>query len=234
MNIQRRLGRFKRQTAIGYSMAVRLQKSWRRRAVTSSTEIVIDGFPRSGNTYSTVAFLIAQGRTVSVAHHLHSPYQAVRAESLGIPCLIVIRNPLDSVASLLVTQPWRTRRQALLEYGDFYGQVNDWPVVANFEQITSNFSEVVARVNGRFGTDFSLPAVNSTESDRRVFDTINVLTSMLFTGDTATRIARPTVAREDELAMHREGLASLTIARDIAAFHRAMATYRRLTQTAAG
>ncbi|RMG27959.1 MAG: hypothetical protein D6732_19595, partial [Methanobacteriota archaeon] len=39
------------------------------------TEIVIEGYPRSANTFAVVAFRLAQNRPVKIAHHLHMEAQ---------------------------------------------------------------------------------------------------------------------------------------------------------------
>jgi len=59
--------------------------------ITGETEVVIDGFPRSGNTFAVVAFRQAQSRRVSVAHHGHVPALAIEAHRRGVPALVLIR-----------------------------------------------------------------------------------------------------------------------------------------------
>src|SRR5207247_8264431 len=46
---------------------------------TAETEICIEGFPRSGNTFAVIAFQQAQTRTVSIAHHVHAPGSVIGA-----------------------------------------------------------------------------------------------------------------------------------------------------------
>ena len=43
------------------------------------TELVIEAFPRSANTFATVAFQLSQPAPVRVAHHLHAPAQVTEA-----------------------------------------------------------------------------------------------------------------------------------------------------------
>ncbi len=52
------------------------------RAVTSNKQVVIEGFPRSGNSFARRASIMAQNETFDatrIAHHLHVPAQVVRA-----------------------------------------------------------------------------------------------------------------------------------------------------------
>src|SRR5688500_16315598 len=51
------------------------------RAVTPDKQVVIEGFPRSGNSFARRAFIMAQDETFGVrgiAHHHHVPGQEVR------------------------------------------------------------------------------------------------------------------------------------------------------------
>jgi hypothetical protein len=56
--------------------------------VSRTTEIVIEGYPRSGNTFAVVAFRLAQGREIEIAHHLHAAAQIKRAARLDVPAFI--------------------------------------------------------------------------------------------------------------------------------------------------
>ena len=71
----------------------RLRPSYRDLSVDRRTQIVIEGFPRSGNTFAVVAFQQAQRESVRVAHHLHMPAQVIRAAHLGIPILLLVGSP---------------------------------------------------------------------------------------------------------------------------------------------
>ena len=121
------------------------------------TAIVIEGFLRSGNTYSVAAFQVANGTGPIVAHHLHGGAHVRRAVRLRLPTVVLIRRPTDAVSSYLVRRPTLTPDDALLEYLDFYRTA--WPardgfVVAPFELVVSDFGAVIDRVNERFGTSF--------------------------------------------------------------------------------
>ncbi len=205
MNPRNALRRLKRPASMGYALAVRIQTSWRTPAATQETEIVIDGFPRSGNTFVTVAFLLAQQRPVNIAHHLHSPFQSIRAWDLGVPSLVPIREPIDAVASLCVTQAWRDPVSAPREYGDYYQRINDWPVIANFNRVTTDLSTVVAEVSSRFGSGFNAPPADA--DSETVFGVIDVLSSMRSARVSLNRVARPTAERTSTLERLRDRLA---------------------------
>lgn len=121
------------------------------------TAIVIEGFLRSGNTYSVAAFQIANGPDLHVGRHLHGAPHVLRAVRLGLPTLVLVRRPRDAVLSYLVRRATLTPYDALLEYLDFYRTT--WPArdgfaVGLFDQVTSDFGGVLEEVNRRFGTSF--------------------------------------------------------------------------------
>jgi len=89
-------------------------------AVVPSTELVIEGFPLSANTFAVVAFELSQKKKVKTAHHLHNPGQVCEAARLGIPAVVLIRRPLDAIASFLVRDPSYDVASAIQKYCRFY------------------------------------------------------------------------------------------------------------------
>ena len=136
----------------------RLKPSYRDLLVDRRTQIVIVGFPRSGNTFAVVAFQQAQRESVRVAHHLHMPAQVIRAAQWGIPILLLARKPTDAALSWVVREPGVSIRQALKHYISFYekaAEYHDALVVGFFEEVIRDYGTVLERVNAKFGTGFS-------------------------------------------------------------------------------
>ena len=131
------------------------------RAVTPDTQLVIEGFPRSGNSFARRAFVSAQDESFDktrIAHHLHVPAQVVRAAQWQIPTLVVIRRPRDAVLSFAAWDPISVD-QALRYYISFYEtaeKYRDAYVLGLFEEVTEDFGEVIKRINDKFGTTFSM------------------------------------------------------------------------------
>src|SRR3954452_7512376 len=137
------------------AMAVRADK--RATLARRDTALVIEGFLRSGNTFSVAAFVIANGDDLHLGRHLHGGPHLLRAARLGVPAVVLIRRPADAVASYLVRRPTLTPNDALLEYVDFYRtcwRVRDDFVVGVFDDVVADFGAVVRAVNQRFGTSF--------------------------------------------------------------------------------
>jgi hypothetical protein len=147
----------------------------RTHLLSQDTELVIEGFLRCGNTFSLAAFTLSQQREVIVAHHTHKPGQIIEAVRKSVPILIVIRNPIDTVVSLVLQNPHLSIRQGLRCYNRYYRKImvlrNDY-VLADFTEITSDFGKVVIRINDRFDTTF-LPFDHTKENVAASFQLID-------------------------------------------------------------
>jgi hypothetical protein len=141
--------------------------------VSSDTELVIEGFPRSANSTMVSSFLDRQVRPVALAHHKHHVAQLVRAAKWGIPAILLIRSPLSAVLSYLAlcqevdlrifsvqrSSPKLHFSDVLLGWISFYANalpILDHLVLAPFHEIVLPLGPelCIRRVNKRFGTDF--------------------------------------------------------------------------------
>ena len=124
------------------------------------TEIVIEAYPRCGNTFAHIAFKFAQKKPVNIAHHTHAAAQVIAGVKRKIPTLVIIRPPEDAIVSYLVGgfDPGLTVKQALREYISFYRLILPFSygfVVATFEDLTKDFGAVIRRINQTYATDFN-------------------------------------------------------------------------------
>lgn len=121
------------------------------------TELLIEGFPRSANTFSVLAFEKAQSRKVHVAHHMHSSAQIVNAVRFNIPILILIRNPIDSISSMVLRNKNLSISRLLAQYSEFHEAIYEYNkqfIVVDFNEVTSNFGQVIEKINTRFDVRF--------------------------------------------------------------------------------
>lgn len=126
--------------------------------VVMATQLVMEAFPRSGNTFAYAALRSVEPK-LEIAHHLHAPAQLIAAARMGKPALVIVRQPRDAVLSFLLRHPELGTRQALDAWIAFHEKLRPWEdslVVATFDQVTSDFGRVIARVNGRFGTSLAV------------------------------------------------------------------------------
>jgi hypothetical protein len=172
------------------------------RKIRDDTQIVIEGFPRSGNTFAFFALKHAEhqaGREVNIASHVHTPSQVRLAVTERFPTMVVIRNPLDTVTSLLIAAPHVRFESALREYVHHHREILPWRerfVVASFPEVTTDFGAVTRLVNERFGTSFALfdPTDENTDA---VFEAIDENHRVLH-GGTENVVPRPSALRKAE------------------------------------
>ncbi len=169
------------------------------------TAIVLEGFLRSGNTYSVAAFGVANGRGLHVARHLHGGPHILRAVRLGLPTVVLIRQPRDAVLSYHIRRDTLTPHDAVLEYLDFYKTA--WParhgfVVGLFDRVVSDFGAVLDAVNARFGTSFTRYEP-TPENEAAAFREVEEMNRRECQGKVVeTHVGRPSVernARKEEL-----------------------------------
>jgi hypothetical protein len=187
---------------------VRMQQKRRNLPASPAVDIVIDGFPRSANTFSARAFQYANP-DASVSHHMHAPANILLAVRYRVPTVVLIRPPIDAILSEVIREPRKRLRRGLLEWNSFYGLVRpvlDQIVVADFATVTTDYSVVIDEVNRRFGTNF-VPYRNTPESDAALFAAIDARArSRGKTGSQLeTQVPRPSETRAERKAvLHAE------------------------------
>lgn len=167
--------------------------------VMKDTKIVIEGFPRMGNTFAHIAFKMAQDNPVKIGHHTHAAAQIVAAAKMNIPTIVLIRDPESAIISYLIGDfdPSLTIGQSLREYISFYQSILPYKngyVVATFEDVTTNFGAIIHIVNEKFGTCFGEFQHNG-ENVQKCFNLIDEGYQKTF-GDLSEKvISRPSASR---------------------------------------
>ena len=195
--------------------------------VNKETDVVIEGFPRCGNTFAVVAFQSAQNQSIKIAHHIHAAAQISLAARWEIPTIVLIREPLDAVSSLIVRHPEREPERCLIEYDIFYRSILALQgkfVVADFQETISDFGAVTARLNALYGTSY-VCFTHSPENIDSVFKKIESQ-NVLYENGSAFQLAKP--AREKELP--KKEVKNVLLSRKFKSLlGRAIQTYNRLT-----
>jgi hypothetical protein len=206
-----------------------LRPATAQRLVRSDTAIVIEGYPRSANTYAATAFRSANPG-VRYASHLHSPVNVEQGVGNGIPVLVLLRHPVDAVISQLQFHPGLSPRLALRAYVRFYRRVLplvDDIVLATFETVTSDFGHVVSAVNRRFHTAFAV--YDPTPDNERVVRDLITWEDRLFRRSRSTSgwtVAWPSPQRDESKPSLRQLLLTL------GELHAAQELYDRLRVSA--
>lgn len=136
----------------------RVTPKLRAKLVTRTTDVVIEGFPRSGNTFLTAAFVFAnKERPIKIASHLHSELQILNGIKYGTPCIVIIRRPIDAILSLVIREPTVSVNEAIDMYSNFYSALiphKNKFVVASFDDVVADVNMIIRKVNIRYSTDF--------------------------------------------------------------------------------
>lgn len=172
-----------------------------------NTELVIEGFFRSANSFATRAFLSAQPRKVVVANRTHVPATIIRAARRHLPTLVLIREPRDVAVSYMMKMPHITASDALREYIAYYTAIQPYRqhfLVASFEEVTTDFGKVIERINRRFNTNFAR-FCHTRENVRQVFATIERVDRQLTGGDVG-KISVPLPEKEQMKEEYRRAL----------------------------
>lgn len=183
----------------GYLAYLRVSPKWRNNVVRRTTEIVIEGYPRSGNTFAQVAFELAQGRPVHMGHHTHAPVQVRWAVRHRIPMVLLIRQPEDAIVSHVIRDPYLPLEVALQDWIRFHQLLAPWRdqlLVAEFGKVISDFGEITRLVNQVYGTHFAI-FENSKENVARCYRAIDELSRRHWRQPRIdeVRVARPSEVR---------------------------------------
>lgn len=125
------------------------------RLVNESTNLCIAGPPRSANTFAYKVFQLWNPNCM-IAHHIHMPVQVLLATKLGIPCLVLLRDPVDVALSRFIAGrlPSNVVIWSYINFYDKISKVRDKVVVGKFEDVINHFNKVVERINQKYKTDF--------------------------------------------------------------------------------
>ncbi|HET6560460.1 MAG TPA: hypothetical protein VFG72_01165 [Marmoricola sp.] len=211
-------------------MTLRPEK--RQTLARKDTAIVIEGFSRSANTHSVAAFIVANGPGLHVGRHLHGAPHLLRAARLGVPAVLLIRDPRDAIMSYLVRRPTLTPADAALEYLDFYRtawRARQGFVVAVFDEAVSDFGTVIDEVNTRFGTTFRR-FEPTTQNKALALELVEEMNRLECRGDVVeSHVGRPSVARERAKLQLVEKLREPRVVELLATADQLYQRYRQLT-----
>lgn len=120
--------------------------------IPKDTDILIDGFQRSGNTffYSLVRHA---NRDASILVHRHSSIYCIKALSKGVPTAVCIRQPLDTISSLLAWDPKLSVGIAIKMYIRYYNNLipsKKKMLIVPFESMITDPDYFISKINEQF------------------------------------------------------------------------------------
>ena len=166
--------------------------------VSADADIVIEGFPRSANTFMTTWFDLAQEKNTKIAHHLHESYQVRFAEANDIPCVVLIRRPLDAIASVILRDRRMKSVSMLRNYIRFYDQIQSYhrnSVIVMFEEAIHQPNSVIEKINKRYDTAFDCLPEDRRKDVSHLIETKHLENFSLDKVD-PLKIASPTTEKE--------------------------------------
>ncbi len=225
----------RRQISIYPSIYIPLRRMRMSETVVhGGTDLLIEGFPRSGNTWTEALLREASGDRLDLAHHAHAAAHVKRALALGVPSMILFRDPDDAVTSLLaLNENQLDARGAFLEYERFYKTVlplRGRPMVRfySLEDVTTRPTDVVKDVAEHFDMDLSPDELDSAPGQARVFARMDEKALRLKRRRTEHSKSRPITFDMVETEQRGEARASLQEGKSAQARARAYAVYAQL------
>lgn len=135
----------------------KLKKKPQAVIVKRSSKVLIEGYPRSGNTFFVAYFRYFNAHE-DIASHYHAIFQLRKAVKFNVPIVVLVRPPLESIVSLLIRENLLYPRLVIESYINFYKSLQSFKddiVVADFKEAISEPDLIIRKVNERFMTSFA-------------------------------------------------------------------------------
>jgi len=200
LSLRRSINTFIRTKPSLFFPIMRIRPKFRALLVSADTEIVIEGYPRSANTFAVAAFEYSQDRKARIARHTHAPAQIMEGARFSIPIILLVRNPQDAVVSLAIRDETMTVTKALIAYIWYHEAILDYIdncVVADFSKIVNDYSRILNEVNMKFNKNYALFEHDKTAEDS-IFRLVEAM-EMAESGGAVreSHVARPSEARRE-------------------------------------
>ncbi len=157
-------------------------KNYNKKIVNVNSDIVIEGYPRSANSFSVKAFNFANGEKYKIATHLHAYPQVVEAVKFNIPTLVLIRDPYSCITSYAALRAQKYGAEnfsknfnikwLLEDYIIFYKNLIPYRekiVVADFKDVLIDYGAIITKVNKKFNSNF-IPFDHTEQNVKSVFN----------------------------------------------------------------
>jgi len=120
--------------------------------------MMIDGFPRSANSFALEGFLMRAIGDCKISSHHHAPLAVFAAVKMKKPVLIVIRDPYQAIAAYSLYNGYLSLGYCIETYLSYYSRIEplrEFVCFASFDEVIQRLDVVIRRVNRRFSTNFS-------------------------------------------------------------------------------
>lgn len=213
------------RSPMAYCLVAAAKPGRNRNVVSRSSDIVIEGYPRSGNTF-LVALMAMCYPEVEVASHLHHEAHLARSLRLGIPAMVVVRDPVDAVASQLVYSQSMKVDAELARWTriNSFAEGNQVDVeLVSFDTATHSPRSFLATVAALLDLD----PVERLPTQDEVFSEVEALGNRRFGNVPISKVSRPDVGRREAKCLAVKAVN----ASDSRALSAASSLYRRLVES---
>jgi len=170
------------------------------------TDIVIEGYPRSSNSFAIWMLHVLEGESfrLNIGHHTHDVDNLRLAEHFNVPSAVLIRAPEDAILSFMIYSD-ASVEAATTRYETFYEgtlALARMPMVLPFEMVTRDFNQVVDRINRLTGED--IPRSTDLEAHTaRAYEMARERADDIHADKLVEQIAIPSAERETIKAAKR-------------------------------
>lgn len=136
--------------------------------VTRTTDLAIEGFPRSGNSMLKM-YISLTNPELQMAHHLHMVGQFAIARKLAVPAVLLVRNPVDAIASLMVADTTLSVEMATRWWVYYHRKLLPYRadvLVLTFDRIIADPQRAVADIATFSGLEISAPTYDQSMRDQ--------------------------------------------------------------------
>lgn len=137
-----------------------------RRFANRLTDLVIDGFPGSGNSFVSNNARAAVHQPVNIESHFHFTAQLKRAAALGVPAIVLVRDPEGACNSLksktprywnwLIVLRWLRYHRYVLRHGSKFAIVLFKAFTTDVDVIRQASPALAALTSGSLSADPTL------------------------------------------------------------------------------
>lgn len=146
--------------------------------VAHGTDIVIEGYPRCGNSFAEAALTLCKPG-LKLGHHRHASAQLLAGVQWHLPSVMLVRDPLDAVSSVLLRRPGSTTpREALRDYTSFYATllpVIDELLVSDFRTTVQHVERLLTTIERRFVLGLDLEVATQDGFRDRAMALVNTI-----------------------------------------------------------
>lgn len=170
------------------------------------TDIVIEGYPRSSNSFAIWMLHVLEGESFrfNIGHHTHDVDNLCLAAHFDVPSAVLVRAPEDAILSFMIYSDVSVAA-ATDRYETFYKgtlALERMPMVLPFEMVTRDFNQVVDRINALTGQ--SIPRSTNLEADTaRAYEMARERADDIHAEKLVEQIAIPSAERETIKASKR-------------------------------